>query len=89
MKYKVKEDIYAKKIDGGWFILDKDKKSIRELNDTAGLIWGLLRKPSSLDEAVKSVCDTFKVDRAIAKRDTQKFINEYVREGYIEVVSDR
>lgn len=77
------KEIYTKKISGVWFLLEPNKKFMRELNDVAGFIWGSLEKPTSVVRLVGLVCKRYKVTRAVAEKDIKMFIQDYLKDGYI------
>jgi hypothetical protein len=89
MKYTRNNNIYTKKINNRWYILEKNKKTMRELNEVAGFVWELLVKACSFENLVNKVCKEYEVTPEVAEKDIQKFISEYVQEGYISTVSDQ
>lgn len=89
MKYARNNKIYTKKINDKWYILEKNKKTMRELNEVGGFIWELLVDVYSIEVLVNKVCKEYQVKVEVAKNDIQKFISEYVKEGYINTVSDQ
>jgi len=89
MKYTRNNKIYTKKINNKWYILEKNKKTMRELNEVGSFIWELLINVYSLKNLVSRVCKEYQVKEEVAENDIQKFISEYVKEGYISTVSDQ
>jgi len=89
MKYTRNNKIYTKKINNKWYILEKNKKTMRELNEVGSFIWELLVNVYSLENLVSRVCKEYQVKEEVAENDIQKFISEYVKEGYISTVSDQ
>lgn len=87
MKYIRKNNIYTKKIGGKWYILENNKRTMRELNDVASFIWELLSKELTIEDLVKKVCKEYQVNVEVAKKDILKFITEYAKEGYIIAAS--
>lgn len=88
IKYIRNKTIYTKKINDKWYILEKNKKTMRELNDVGGLIWELLIKTRSLDVLVTHVCKEYKVKPEVASTDIEQFISEYIKEGYIQTIKN-
>lgn len=80
-------DVYSKKIKGRWFLLEKDRKNIRELNDVAGLIWELIEVPVSVEIVLNRVVEEFEINLKTAKENVETFIENYVKEGFIKRVS--
>lgn len=76
--------LYAKKIKRQWFILEPNKKMMRELNEAASTIWEILAKPHSINEIIKQLCLKYDVEPKQAKMDVETFIKEYVRDGFVK-----
>jgi hypothetical protein len=49
MKYQRVTKIFAKKMNGKWYILEPNKKIIRELNEVGSFIWQQLVKPRDIN----------------------------------------
>ena len=87
MKYQRVTKIFAKKMNGKWYILEPNKKIIRELNEVGSFIWQQLVKPRDINEVVNAICKEYRVDAKTAETDVRKFISEYVKDGYISEIS--
>lgn len=83
MKYIRNNKLYTKRIKNKWYILEPNKKVMRELNEVGSTIWGALIKPCIIEDLVKQVCEKYSVEVAIAEKDIKKFVSEYVKDGYI------
>lgn len=83
MIYKRDNGIYSKNIQGKWYFLERNKKVMRELNEVGSFIWGLLGKECSFEDIVKKVSKEFNVGSKKIDGDIKKFIDGYVKEGYI------
>lgn len=84
MKYIRNKSRYTKKIGEKWYILEPNKKIMRELNLVASLLWEMLEKPSTIEELVKRICKEFAVDKIQAEQDTSVFIKQYLKEQFIQ-----
>lgn len=76
-------DVFSKKIDGKWYILESNKKFVLELNQTAGDIWGLLKKPVSVDVVANKLHQQYNIGKTKALKDTVKFIKHYLKKGLV------
>lgn len=83
MKYIRNKGIYSKKIEGVVYVLEPNKKYMRELNDVAGFIWDKLEKPISMEKLQAQVCKNYKVAQDRVAVDVKEFIDDYVKDGYI------
>lgn len=79
-------DITAKKIQGKWLILEKNKHYIRELNETAGFMWEMASKPVTNDQIVDAVSKLFSSPRKQIEEDVQEFLSECIKDGLMTVV---
>ena len=84
MKFIRNKSIYSKKIEDKWYILESNKKVMRELNAVASLLWEMLEKPSTIEDLVKRICKEFAVDKVQAEQDTRVFIKQYLKEQLIQ-----
>lgn len=78
--------IITKKNGNTWILLESNKKHIRELNETAGFIWSLLKKPTTPQAIVKKVCQEYDAPRKEIEADVEKFVHEYKRLGFIQQI---
>lgn len=76
--------IICKKKGSAWILLESNKKHIRELNETAGFIWSLLKKPTTPEAIVKKMCQEYDVPRSEAAEDVARFLREYKKLALIE-----
>lgn len=83
MKYLRNSTFYTKKIKNKWYILENNKKIMRELNEVGSLIWEMLAKPCTTEHLAHRVCREYNIESKIAEKDIQKFISSYIKEGYI------
>lgn len=83
MKYVRNSKLFTKRIKDRWYILEPNKRVMRELNEVASTIWSVLSKPCSLEDLVRRVCKEFKVEATVAEKDIRKFISNYVKMGLL------
>lgn len=83
MKVKQADGVISRKIEGRWVILERNKKFIRELNDSAGLIWALSKEPVSVTEIYFRVSAFCRRPISKIKKDVRGFIDEYLKEGFL------
>lgn len=86
MKHVQKKGVYSKKIRDRWYIFEKERPEVRELNEVAGFIWELLKAPISIDKIVTKVCRMYKVNKIQAKVDTERFLKDYKKNEFIEEI---
>lgn len=83
MKFIQAPNLHAKQSGGAVVILESNKRFVRELNSTAGFIWGTLRTPQSFEGIVDRVWKEFDVEKETAMRDVREFLDEYRKAGLI------
>lgn len=79
--------IVTKKKGNTWILLEPNKKHIRELNETAGFIWSLLKKPTSPEAITKKMCQEYDAPRSEVIEDITRFLKEYKKLGLIEEIA--
>lgn len=87
MMYSQNPKVICRKSRSSWLILEPNKKHIRELNETAGFIWSLLKKPTTPDAIVKKMCQEYDVPRSEAEEDVARFLRDYKWLGLIEEIA--
>lgn len=80
--------IVSKRVKGNWIILEQNKRYIRELNEVAGDIWGMLSRTTSDEAIIEKLSVLYDQRVSILQEDVKNFITEYIREGFIEVVKE-
>ena len=83
MKYIRSKVVYSKNIKGVFFLLEPNKRFMRELNDVGGFVWNKLEKPMSITKLTELVCKKYNVTQIIAEKDIKNFIRDYLKSGYI------
>lgn len=84
MKFIRKNAVYSKKIDHQVIILEKDKKHIRQLNETASFLWEQVTKPKTIDQLTKSITNKFKIDKNQAKQDVNSWVKTYLNDEFLK-----
>ncbi|HCC84805.1 MAG TPA: hypothetical protein DEP87_03930 [Candidatus Pacebacteria bacterium] len=85
MKFTQNQEIYSYKINDIWMILEPNKKFIRKLNPTAGLIWELAVKPVTIEIVAKNLQKHFKTPELSAAGvvlDVTKLVKNYLKLGF-------
>jgi len=83
MKFIQNKKIFTKKIKGMYFLLEPNKRFMRELNDVAGFIWNKLEKPMSIKKLTELICKNYSVTQIVAEKDIKNFIHDYSKSDYI------
>ena len=86
MPYSLTDEYLWKEVKGRVVILHFDSGRYYSLNSTGSLIWENLLDDLSLDEIADQVCSAFDVDRQVAKKDTEKIINDFLAKKIIKNV---
>ena len=87
---KINDNFKVRKIAGENLIINQgathsDLTKIISLNDTAVYLWGELKgKEFSLDDAADLLVKKFGIDKSLALKDAEKWINTMKTEGVIE-----
>ncbi len=78
---KIRTDIIWREIDGEVFVIDPQKDSCFELNETAALIFKMLRKGKDISEIVKKISEVYDVDEKICYWDICDTIKKFKEKG--------
>lgn len=80
---KIKDCFILKNIAGVNTIISTSLKTTFEgmitLNDTGVFMWKLLEKGISLDELVEKMVEEYDIDKAVAQKDAQSFIDKLTK----------
>ena len=87
VRYKINPGIFSKRINRTWVVLEKDKRSFRQLNEVAGFIWSRLTTPKTLSYIVRQVVQNYQVSPKQAHQDVADFLNYFARLGYLEKIN--
>lgn len=86
MKVQQKPEIFSRKVGSVWLLLEPNKKYIRHLNQTAGYIWSLAKKPVSLTAISHDVAEKFTVSQREAEQDAKDFVLKYLHDGFLQEI---
>ncbi|MBW1705902.1 MAG: PqqD family protein [Deltaproteobacteria bacterium] len=80
--------VVARMVDGEGFLVPvaddmKEMHRIYKLNDLGWFIWQYIDRAADLDELSSLISLEFDVERAIARKDAQDFLEDLVRVGAI------
>ena len=87
--YKVRDEVFCKKVKQVYYVLSRDKKKIYKLNSTAGFIWENLKKPITLDSIVRKVVKSFLIDSKNAYDDSKGAVEFFLKENLIKKSSPK
>lgn len=79
MKIVQNKNIYSKKIQNKWIILESNKNYIRILNNEAGAIWTMSKKPVHLKNITNRLGRKNKLLKREIKNDVEMFVKKYLR----------
>ena len=79
-------EIIYKKIDNKIIILDQNNSKIRELNETAVLIWENSEKPTSVNEICEILINHYDIKKNHALTDIAKFVSLYLEDGLLKLI---
>ncbi len=82
------DKIFTKKINNKWVILETNKKFVRELDETAGMIWGMCKEKITTEEIVQKISSKYHHPPDIIKKDVDEFVKKYLKEGFLKEISD-
>ena len=82
-KLRINPAVFTRKSGKTWIILGRDKSYYRQLSEVAGFIWLLLKIPRSIPEITDCLVKNYDVSSQEARKDTEDFIEEYVRLGLL------
>lgn len=87
LKSKVRQSnkVVSHQFEGAVYILDPQKNTIRELNDTAGFIWNSIDKRRSAASVITNLTDRFNVPQKRACQDVLRYLSKLIRLGYVSV----
>jgi hypothetical protein len=86
MKFQKKQNLSFRIIKGQAFIVDAEKQTLHNLNETGTRIWQLLEKGKTFDEIAEILYNEFEVPKKQAEEDIKEFIDELERKKLIEKI---
>jgi hypothetical protein len=75
-------------LNGEAVLLHLDKGCYYGLNQVGAKVWQLLQQPRSFEEIQAEIVDSYQVDAATCQRDLQALLDQMLRAGLIEIVTD-
>jgi hypothetical protein len=76
----VKEEMAFRKVDGRLVVVNLQSGFYYSLNETATLIFELIRQRKDIPEVLQALCDTYEVPADAALRDLQECLETLVTE---------
>ena len=83
MKLCRNSNVYSKKVRDTWHILEPRGAFVRELNETAGVIWEHTKKPVSEESIVQHLASLYNKPPDECTKDVHEFISEYLKAGLL------
>ena len=80
-----RSDLSVRMIEGETVILDRHRKLIHQLNQTASYIWGRCDGRSTVAEIARELAGAFHINVDSAARDTASVVRELERMGLINL----
>ena len=80
-----RSDLSVRFIEGETVILDRHRKLIHQLNETASYIWERCDGRSTVAEVARELAGAFRIDVDSAARDTASVVRELERMGLINL----
>lgn len=86
---KLKSGFMLRQIAGQWIVVPLGQRTVEfnaimSLSETGAFIWKGLEQGLSTEEIVKGMTDEYEVGDAIAAEDVGAFLDELIKEGFIE-----
>lgn len=75
--------VVCRRIGSSWVLLEKNRKYMRQLNQTAGDIWQRTKKPVHVDSLVSHIVAKYGIPVSEAEKDVRDFVTQYVRDGLL------
>ncbi len=76
-------DICAAELDGEICLFNPDTAEYLNLNGTGSRIWNLLETPAALDELIHSLQESYAVEAATCRNETESFVAEALQRGML------
>lgn len=88
LKSKVKKNsrLITKKIGQETIILDPTAGEIRKLNETASIIWQMIKRKPAVEEITNKISQEFNVSSPKARKDVLDFLEKYLKENLIKII---
>jgi len=78
--------VVSRRIGSSWVLLEKNRKYLRQLNQTAGDIWQRTKKPVRVDQLASQIAAKYGIPLSQAEHDVQDFVTQYIRDGLLSRV---
>lgn len=75
--------IISRRVDSQWVLLEKDHAHVRQLNESAGLLWSLTKSPVTLSFLARKLRATYNIPLDTAEADVREFVESYLNEGLL------
>ncbi len=85
---KRNNNIPFKIIDSKVLLLDQNNSKLRELNETASMIWTLIEHPKTIDSLAKEILKKYDAKEIEVLTDIENFVTLYQEEKLIHIEGD-
>ena len=75
--------VVSRRIGSSWVLLEKNRKYLRQLNQTAGDIWQRTKKPVIIDRLISQIAAKYGIPVSQAEHDVRDFVTQYIRDGLL------
>lgn len=83
MKLYRNPTVFSKKVNGRWYLLEPKEGAVRELNETAGVIWERVKNPVSREFLVQHLTTLYDKPRKECAKDVNEFVSKYLKAGLL------
>jgi hypothetical protein len=85
-RYQKDPAVYSRTDKDISYVLKSGGTHLFELNETATLLWDMLKKPHTQVDLEKKLCSVFKISQEIASVDVSNFLTSCLREHLLQEV---
>jgi hypothetical protein len=78
-------DLCAAELDGEMCLFNPESAEYLNLNATGSSIWTLLENPSALEDLISGLQERYVVDQATCRLETERFVEEALQKGMLQV----
>lgn len=83
-KYAINKNLIVQKIADKITIFDGEKSEFHTFNNTASLIFQLLKKNYNKEKIIKTLINKYQIDEKAVKKDVDRLLKEMVKKRIIK-----
>lgn len=76
MRRRTRDGLIARRVDDEFLVVDRNGGQVHYLNATAGYVWSMLERGTSVEDIVARVAEHFAVERLAATQDVESLIEK-------------